>query len=49
MTTGGSDVAESGEPAMPPTQSTGGRSHTPLGSSPLPLVCIQHPDIGGSA
>ena len=47
--TAGSDVTGSGEPAVPPTQSTGGRSHTPSGSLPLPSVCIQTPGIGGRA
>ena len=46
-TAAGSDEVVSGGQAMPPTQSIGGRSRTPLGSLPPPSVGIQPLGTGG--
>ena len=43
----GSDEVVSGGQAVPPTQSIGGRSRTPLSSLPPPLVGTQPLGNGG--
>ena len=47
MTGDGSDVAESGGQAAPPTRSIGGRSHTPSKSLLPPSVGTRLPGTGG--